>query len=118
MGGCAAGARAVVVPDPACQMASSIRRRVIGAQVGLLPQGRLDEALGFAVGAGRVGPCAPLLPKRRSPPSQTCRRVDHFNVTEHLTAAWTAQQVVDTFPDGSARLICSTIATASTGTGR
>jgi hypothetical protein len=35
-------------------------------------------------------------------------------VTEHLTAAWTAQQVVDTFPDDSARLICSTIATAST----
>jgi transposase InsO family protein len=30
------------------------------------------------------------------------RRVLHFNVTEHLTAAWTAQQVVDTFPDDSA----------------
>jgi putative transposase len=26
------------------------------------------------------------------------RRVVHFNVTEHLTAAWTAQQVVDAFP--------------------
>src|SRR5882762_3790426 len=80
-----------------------------------------------------------LLPKRRSPPSQTWRtfltnhvrdlvsidfftvptahlhvlfvlvvlaherrRVLHFNVTEHPTAAWTAQQVVDTFPDDSA----------------
>jgi len=30
------------------------------------------------------------------------RRVVHFNVTEHPTAAWTAQQVVDTFPDDSA----------------
>jgi putative transposase len=80
-----------------------------------------------------------LLPKRRSPPSQTwCtfltnhvrdlvsidfftvptarlrvlfvfvvlahdrRRVLHFNVTEHPTAAWTAQQIVDAFPDDSA----------------
>src|SRR5712664_1163908 len=80
-----------------------------------------------------------LMPKRRSPPSQTWRtfltnhvrdlvaidfftvptlrlrvlfvlvvlahhrrRVLHFNVTEHPTAAWTAQQVVDAFPDDSA----------------
>ena len=80
-----------------------------------------------------------LLPKRRSPPSQTWRtfldnhvrdlvsldfftvptagfrvlfvlvvlahhrrRVVHFNVTEHPTARWTAQQIVDTFPDDSA----------------
>src|SRR5262249_40091609 len=27
------------------------------------------------------------------------RRVFHFNVTEHPTAAWTAQQIVDAFPD-------------------
>jgi putative transposase len=27
------------------------------------------------------------------------RRVLHFNVTEHPTAAWTAQQIVDAFPD-------------------
>jgi len=30
------------------------------------------------------------------------RRVLHFNVTEHPTAAWTAQQCLDTFPDDSA----------------
>src|SRR6266478_3097249 len=80
-----------------------------------------------------------LLPKRRTPPSQSWRtfltnhvrdlvsidfftvptaglrvlfvlvvlahqrrRVLHFNVTEHPTAAWTAQQIVDAFPDDSA----------------
>jgi putative transposase len=80
-----------------------------------------------------------LLPKRRSPPSQTWRtfltnhvrdlvsidfftvptarwrvlfvlvvlahhrrRVLHFNVTEHPTAVWTAQQIVDAFPEDSA----------------
>src|SRR3989442_12848382 len=30
------------------------------------------------------------------------RRVLHFNVTEHPTAAWTAQQIVDAFPDAAA----------------
>jgi putative transposase len=30
------------------------------------------------------------------------RRVVHFNVTEHPTAAWTAQQLVDAFPEESA----------------
>jgi putative transposase len=30
------------------------------------------------------------------------RRVVHFNVTEHPTAAWTVQQIVDAFPDESA----------------
>ncbi len=30
------------------------------------------------------------------------RRVLHFNVTQHPTAAWTAQQIVDAFPDDTA----------------
>jgi putative transposase len=30
------------------------------------------------------------------------RRVLHFNVTEHPTAAWTAQQIIETFPDETA----------------
>jgi putative transposase len=30
------------------------------------------------------------------------RRILHFNVTEHLTAAWTAQQLVEALPDDSA----------------
>ena len=30
------------------------------------------------------------------------RRVLHFNVTEHPTAAWTAQQIVEPFPDDTA----------------
>jgi putative transposase len=30
------------------------------------------------------------------------RRVVHFNVTEHPTAHWTAQKLVDAFPDEAA----------------
>lgn len=30
------------------------------------------------------------------------RRVLHFNVVEHPTATWTAQQIVEAFPDASA----------------
>jgi putative transposase len=34
--------------------------------------------------------------------SHVRRRIVHFNITEHPTAAWTAQQVVDAFPDDTA----------------
>jgi putative transposase len=30
------------------------------------------------------------------------RRVLHFNVTEHPTSAWTAQQIVEAFPEDRA----------------
>jgi putative transposase len=92
--------------------------------------------LGIAVAERTV---SRLLPKRRSPPSQTWRtfltnhicdlvsidfftvptarlrvlfvlvilahhrrRVLHFSVTEHPTAAWTAQQMVNAFPEETA----------------
>jgi hypothetical protein len=32
------------------------------------------------------------------------RRVLHFKITEHPTPAWTAQQIVGTFPDGRRKL--------------
>ena len=41
------------------------------------------------------------------------RRVVHFNITEHPTAPWTAQQVVDAFPWDKAPGTCSGIAIAS-----
>jgi len=104
--------------------------------------------LGIAVAERTV---SRLLPKRRTPPSQTWRtflanhvrdlvsidfftvptaqlrvlfvlvvlahhrrRVVHFNVTEHPTAAWTAQQLVDAFPDDSAPSISCATVTRST----
>jgi len=30
------------------------------------------------------------------------RRVLHFNVTEHSTAVWTAQQIIESFPEDTA----------------
>ena len=42
------------------------------------------------------------------------RRVVHFNVTEHPTAAWTARQLVEAFPDDTTPATSSAIATPST----
>src|SRR4030095_15730448 len=42
---------------------------------------------------------SPVRLRRPAPPR---RRIVHFNVTEHPTAAWTAQQIVDAFPDDTA----------------
>ncbi len=41
------------------------------------------------------------------------RRVLHFNVTEHPTATWTAQQIVEAFPEASAPRYLMAIATGS-----
>lgn len=45
------------------------------------------------------------------------RRVVHFKVTEHPTVHWTAQQIVDAFPDDSAPAYLLVTVTPST-TGR
>lgn len=83
-----------------------------------------------------------LMPKRRPSPSQTWRtfltnhvrdlvsialfilvvlahhrrRVLHFNVTEHPSAAWTAQQIVEAFPTTPRQPTSSAIETRSTAT--
>ena len=41
------------------------------------------------------------------------RRVVHFNVTEHLTAGWAGQQMVEAFPEDRHHDICSGIRTGS-----
>jgi hypothetical protein len=43
------------------------------------------------------------------------RRVVHFNVTEHLTAGWAGQQMVEAFPEDRHHDICSGIRTGSMG---
>jgi putative transposase len=35
------------------------------------------------------------------------RRVVHFNVTEHPTAAWTAQQIIEAVPEETAPLLAA-----------
>ena len=44
------------------------------------------------------------------------RQVLHFNVTEHPTAAWTSQQIVEAFADRDAPRYLYAIGTASTAT--
>ena len=44
------------------------------------------------------------------------RRIVHVNITEHPTATWSAQQVVDAFPDDTAPAGCTEIETASMAT--
>ena len=39
--------------------------------------------------------------------SHVRRRIVHFNITEHPTAAWTAQQVINAFPDDTAHMVAS-----------
>src|SRR5689334_18165110 len=50
--------RALVVLEPARQHATAVRGTVIRSDIGPLQQCHLDSALGFAVGARGIGPCA------------------------------------------------------------
>jgi hypothetical protein len=43
------------------------------------------------------------------------RKLIHLTVTDHPTAAWTAQQLVEALPNDTAPGICSVIETGSTG---
>ena len=45
------------------------------------------------------------------------RRIIHFNVTEHPTAQWTAQQIVEAFPFDTPQGICYETAIAFTEIG-
>ena len=45
------------------------------------------------------------------------RRIVHVKVTENSTSAWTAQQLVEVFPEDSAPDGCCEIGTASTTIG-
>src|SRR4029453_12883173 len=48
--------------------------------------------------------------------SQHRRRIVQVNITDHPTATWAAQPVVDAFPDDTAAGWCTEIATRSTVT--
>jgi len=38
------------------------------------------------------------------------RRILHFNITDHPTAVWAAQQIVEAFPEATCRITWSGIA--------
>jgi hypothetical protein len=52
--------------------------------------------------ASRRYPLCAWRPARLRRVTHDRRRVLHFNLTEHPSAAWTAQQIVDAFPEDSA----------------
>lgn len=57
-------------------------------------------------------------PQRAAGAAAQAPRVLHFNVTEHPTAQWTAQQLVDAFPNDTAPSYLLRDAIASTGSYR
>jgi putative transposase len=41
------------------------------------------------------------MPSLQVPPIGSDKRVIHFNVTQHPTALWTAEQIIQAFPDAT-----------------
>jgi putative transposase len=41
------------------------------------------------------------MPSLQAPPIGSDKRVIHFNVTQHPTALWTAEQIIQAFPDAT-----------------
>ena len=71
----------------------------------LRPGGRSSRTTSATWSRSTFSPFPPLASASSS--SSSCSLTTaggsiHFNVTEHPTAAWTAQQIVDAFPDDSA----------------